>query len=552
MYRSRRRFLQQASAFGLAWSSRHSLAAQMMQHGTMPMPAAPARAADEPLPMMLHSLELAPFVDELPLPQRVTAGGDHRLRVVMREIHAKVHRDVPPTRMWSYGPTALAPLIEARSHQPLRVEWVNSLPQRHFLPVDFSLHGCGRDVPEVRAVVHMHGASVPTKDDGYPDDWFVPGRSSMCHYPLEQEAAMLWYHDHAMGLNRLNIYAGLVGMMVVRDEHEDALDLPSGRYEIPLTFYDRNFSADGQLFYPTSGDPEHPWVSEFAGDAILLNGKIRPYLEVEPRLYRFRVLNAANSRFFGLSLSHGKAFQQIGTDQGLLSGPVELKSLNLAPAERADLLIDFSHVAGEQLHLVYGGAFEVLQFRVASKVGAASDSYSPRQEVKAASRSASVPATLRPVARIPESDAVRTRTITLNDYLNGVGNSMMMLLNHQRWHEPVTEQPRLNSTEIWEFVNLTEDTHPMHLHLVRFQLLDRRLFDVFAYRNGKGLRYLDAALKPEPNEMGWKDTVQCPPGMITRIITKFEGYTGKYLYHCHILEHESNDMMRPFEVVDEA
>ena len=497
---------------------------------------------------MLHSLELTPFVDELPLPQRVAPVGDHRLRVVMREIHAKVHRDVPPTRMWSYGDTPLGPLIEGRSGRPLRVEWVNSLPQKHFLPVDFSLHGCGRDLPEVRAVVHMHGAKAPTKDDGYPEDWYVPGESRTCHYPLEQEAAMLWYHDHAMGLNRLNIYAGLVGMMLVRDEHEDALHLPSGKYEIPLTFYDRNFSADGQLFYPTSGDPEHPWVSEFAGDAILLNGKIRPYLDVEPRLYRFRVLNAANSRFFALSLSHGQPFYQIGTDQGLLSAPVQLTSLNLAPAERADLLIDFSHAAGQHLHLVHG-AFEVLQFRVADQVGAHSASHPKRQEQGTTTLSASVPVTLRSVARIPESDAIRTRTITLNDYLNGVGNSMLMLLNHQHWHEPVSEQPRLNTTEIWEFVNLTEDTHPMHLHLVRFQVLDRRVFDVFAYRHGKGLRYLDAAVPAEPNEMGWKDTVQCPPGMITRIITRFEGYTGKYLYHCHILEHESNDMMRPFEVI---
>jgi spore coat protein A len=518
----------------------------MMQHGNMP--TAGARAGGERLPVMLHSLELAPFVDELPLPQRVSAGRDHRLRVVMREIHAKVHRDVPPTRMWSYGETALAPLIEGRKGRPMLVEWVNSLPQKHFLPVDFSLHGCGRDVPEVRAVVHMHGACVPTKDDGYPEDWFVPGKSSTCHYPLEQEAAMLWYHDHAMGLNRLNIYAGLVGMMLVRDDHEDGLDLPSGKYEIPLTFYDRNFSADGQLFYPTSGNPEHPWVPEFAGDAILLNGKIRPYLEVEPRLYRFRVLNAANSRFFALSLSHGQRFHQIGTDQGLLGAPVELSSLNLAPAERADLLIDFSHAAGEQVHLVQGGAFEVLQFRVASKV-AGRVSHAARSKHDGTSISAKVPAALRPVERLPETDAVRTRTIQMNDILNGVGNSMIMLLNHKHWHEPVTEQPRLNSTEIWEFVNLTEDTHPMHLHLVRFQVLDRRVFDVFAYRNGRGLRYLDAALAPDANEMGWKDTVQCPPGMITRIIMRFEGYTGRYLYHCHILEHESNDMMRPFEVI---
>ena len=142
-----------------------------------------------------------------------------------------------------------------------------------------------------------------------------------------------------------------------------------------------------------------------------------------------------------------------------------------------------------------------------------------------------------------------TRRITLDEQLDGVGNSMLMVLNRKRWHEPVTERPKLNTTEIWEFVNLTEDTHPMHLHLVRFQILDRRTFDVFAYRNGKGLRYLAPPIVPESNELGWKDTVQCPPGIITRIIVRFEGYTGKYLYHCHILEHESNDMMRPFEVI---
>ncbi|MGA7157174.1 MAG: multicopper oxidase [Acidobacteriaceae bacterium] len=538
MSQSRRSFLQQASAFGLAWSSRNSLAAQMMEHGTLPMPmsmAGAARPSEGSGPLMLHSLELTPFVDELPLPQRVTSVAPHGLRIAMREIHAKVHRDVPSTRMWSYGPTPLAPLIEARSDQPLRVEWVNRLPLQHFLPIDHSLPGCGPGVPDVRAVVHMHGAKAATKDDGYPEDWFVPGQSSTCHYPMQQEAAMLWYHDHAMGINRLNIYAGLAGMMLIRDRHEDALDLPSGTYEIPLTFYDRNFSADGQLFYPTSGDPEHPWVPEFAGDAILLNGKIRPYLDVEPRLYRFRVLNAANSRFLALSLGHGQPFHQIGSDQGLLSAPVQLTYLNLAPAERADLLIDFSHAEGQNLHLLHG-AFEILQFRVARKASAPA-------------RSQVVPAALRPVVRTPDSASTVTRTILLNEQLNGVGNSMRMLINHKRWHEPVTEQPRIDTTEIWEFVNLTEDTHPMHLHLVRFQVLDRRLFDVFAYQNSKNLRYLAAADLPEANEMGWKDTVQCPPGMITRIIVRFEGFTGKYLYHCHILEHESNDMMRPFEVI---
>jgi spore coat protein A len=522
-----------------------------MMQGSMAMPSGsmvhPAERLAEKPRIMLHSLELTPFVDELPLPERVAHVGQHHLRVVMREIHAKVHRDVPPTRMWSYGDTALGPLIEGRSGQPLRVEWVNSLPQKHFLPVDYSLHGCGRDLPEVRAVVHLHGARAQTKDDGYPDDWYVPGGSRTCHYPLEQEAAMLWYHDHAMGLNRLNIYAGLVGMMLLRDEREESLHLPSGAYEIPLMLYDRNFSVDGQLYYPTSGDPEHPWVPEFDGDAILINGKIRPYVEVEPRLYRFRILNGANSRFFALSLSQGQSFFQIGSDQGLLSAPVKLGYLNLAPAERADLLIDFSGAAGQRVHL-RNGALEILQFRVAKdKTQAASKR--GREDQGDSLLPTKFPAAFRPVVRTAESAASVTRTITLDEQLNGIGNSMLMVLNRKRWMEPVTERPRLNSTEIWEFVNLTEDTHPIHLHLVRFQVLDRRVFDVFAYRNGKGLRYLATALAPEPNEMGWKDTVQCPPGMITRIITRFEGYTGKYLYHCHILEHESNDMMRPFEVI---
>jgi len=513
-----------------------------------PTPArGPGTARTKPVVPMLHCLELAPFVDPLEIPVAARPGVSGGLRIGMREIRVKMHRDVAPTRVWCYsdlspggaagvGLTGLAPLIEARSGHPLQVEWVNRLPARHFLPVDFSLHGCGHDIPEVRACVHLHGGRTPSRDDGQPEDWFVPGHSRICRYPLEQDAAALWYHDHAMGLNRLNMYAGLFGMAIVRDSAEDALHLPSGRYEVPLIFCDRNFSADGQLFYPESGDPEHPWVPEFSGDAILINGKVRPYFEVEPRLYRFRVLNAANSRFFTLSLSNGEPLHQIGVDQGLLATPVHRTTLNLAPAERADLLIDFSHAAGQRIHLM-NGALGALQFRVSQSAGAAT------------SGPASPPPSLRLVARIPESSATLTRTVTLNEYLDKIGNSMLMLLNRKRWHEPVTERPRLGATEIWEFINLTEDTHPMHLHLVRFQVLDRRVFDVFAYRNDKGLHYLADAQPPPPGELGWKDTVQCPPGIVTRIIVPFEGYAGTYLYHCHILEHEANDMMRPFEVV---
>jgi spore coat protein A, manganese oxidase len=487
--------------------------------------------------LMLHTLELTPFVDPLPLPQIAHAtlrNGKRTLTVAMQEIHAKVHRDVPPTRMWSYGPTALAPLIEARSNEPLEITWVNNLPTKHILPIDHSLHGCGKDIPDVRAIAHLHGAKVPSKDDGYPEDWFPSGKSRTCRYPLEQEAATLWYHDHAMGLNRLNIYAGLFGMFLLRDKFEDSLHLPTGKYEVPLLFYDRDFTADGQLFYNTSGDPEHPWIPEFSADGILINGKIRPFLEVEPRLYRFRLVNTANSRFFNLALSNGQPFTQIGSDQGFLSSPVNLKLVSLAPAERADILIDFSQSAGQTLHF-RTGAFDILELRVARQ------STSPQTY--------SIPKTLRPVQRIAESAATNTRTITLHEYKDKYGMSMVMLLNRKHWHEPTTEFPKLNSTEIWEFVNLTEDTHPMHLHLVRFQVLDRRPFDTEYYLRNQKLRFTAEATPPDAHELGWKDTVQCPDSTVTRIIVRFEGYTGKYLYHCHILEHEANDMMRPFEVI---
>jgi spore coat protein A len=525
---SRRTFLQHAAALAVSTSLRQS-----------------GHPAESSAP--LHVLELTPFVDELPLPQRIAAPAHGPLRVTMREIHAKVHRDIPPTRMWSYGSTALSPLIEARSHRPLEVEWVNQLPRRHFLPIDYTLHGCGHDIPEVRACVHLHGGRTPSPHDGLPDDWFVPGQSRICRYPLQQDAATLWYHDHAMGINRLNIYAGLAGMLLVRDAEEERLRLPAGKYEIPLTLYDRDFTVDGQLAYPVSGIAGKPWVPEFTADAILVNGKIRPFVQVEPRLYRLRVLNASNSRFFLLSVATPEVdgtpaarnsrerhpIDQIGTDQGLLGSPVRLTQLSLAPGERADLLIDFSQFAGKRLHLC-NTALDIVEFRVADA-----------QPTPARA----LPATLRHLPAPAPANATVTRTITLNEYQDRVGRSMVMLLNRKHWHEPVTETPKLNATEIWEFVNLTEDTHPMHLHMVRFRILDRRTFDTAAYLANKSIHFLAPPTPPEEHEAGWKDVVQCPADQITRILVTFDGYPGRYLYHCHILEHESNDMMRPFEVL---
>jgi spore coat protein A len=512
---------------------------------------APAQRKTPPRPW-LHPERLERFVDPLPIPQplRSTETKPHPHqpgaqvsyhRIAMRQVETKVHRDVPPTSIWSYGSTAPGPTIEARKGQPLLIEWVNSLPAQHFLPVDHGLCGAGKDLPEVRTAVHVHGACVPPESDGYPEDWQKQGESLTALYPMNQDAATLWYHDHAMGLERLNQYAGLFGFFLIRDEAEDALNLPRGKYEIPLAICDRFFFADGGLHYPDSGDPEAPWIPEIYGDVILANGAIFPYLEVEPLLYRIRLLNSSNSRAYLFSLSNGHHFHQIGTDQGLLPGPVELKDLMLSPAERADLLIDFSSLAGTEFTL-QDQKLTIMQFRVQAASSTQAASKPPVE----------MPSILRTIERIPESAAVRTRTFALNEYMHPKSRVMLMLLNGQYWHEPVTEKPVLDTTEIWSFINTTQDIHPIHLHLVRFQILDRRPFDVDDYLNYKNFHYLGEAGPPEPNERGWKDTVKAHPETVTRIIVPFHGYAGRYVWHCHLLEHAANEMMRPFEVVASA
>jgi spore coat protein A len=448
-----------------------------------------------------------------------------------------------PTKFWGFGPSSPGPTFETRAGEPLLVEWVNALPHEHFLPVDHTIHGAETDNPAVRTVVHLHGAKTRPESDGYPEDWIVPGKSSLYHYPNQQDAAMLWYHDHALGINRLNVYAGLLGTFFIRDSVEDALNLPKGLYELPLILYDRLLTHDAQLLYPVSPDPESPWVPEIFGNAILVNGKLFPYLEVEPRKYRFRVLNGSNARIYHLSLVNSSPvnsappnnvpFHQIGTDQGSLPAPVPLTTLEIAPGERADLIVDFNEHRGTQL-ILKNDAVVIMQFRVSS--GKVIDT-------------SSLPSALRPVPKIPESKAAQTRLLTLDEYVNKSGNPVMLLLNASHWKMPVTEKPVLGSTEIWTLINPTNDTHPIHLHLVRFQILDRQPYEPWLFQTKRQLHFLGPPEPPEPNEAGWKDTVQAHSRMVTRIIVPFEGFTGRYVWHCHILEHEDNEMMRPYEVI---
>jgi spore coat protein A len=274
-------------------------------------------------------------------------------------------------------------------------------------------------------------------------------------------------------------------------------------------------------------------VPEAFGDAHLVNGKLFPYLDVEARRYRLRILNGANGRFYRLSLTEGAEMHQIGTDQGLLSAPVAVTHVQLAPGERADLVVDFAGHRGAKVVLESDG-LTLMQFRVAAHE---------------TSDESVLPSTLRAAPRIAETSAVKTRRLTLDEQENMVAESMGMLLNKTPWHMPITENPVLDSCEIWELVNLTDDVHPIHLHMVRFQILDRRRFDAFEYMTTGNLRYTSAVMAPDANELGWKDTGRVNAKTVTRIMVPFTGYAGRYVWHCHILEHEDNEMMRPYEVV---
>jgi len=433
-------------------------------------------------------------------------------------------------------------------------------------------------VPEVRTVVHVHGAQVLPENDGYPESWFTPdgklgavAAANPSHYPNDQPATMLWYHDHALGIARLNVYAGLTGMYLIRDEEEQALNLPGGPYEIPLLIQDRSFGADGSLLYPPPKNGMHPmWMQEFFGQTICVNGKAAPYLEVEPRRYRFRMVNGSNSRFYHLTLvpvdetgklngqpADAPQFRQIGTDSGLLPAPLSLYYLIFSPGERFDIIIDFSEHKGVNLALINdapapyarGGGIvpdKVMLFKVTKPLIAKDNS--------------SLPEALVPWTPMNPALAARERTLSLTEMDRPTdGYTMIGLLGQKHWDDPITEDPKAGSTEIWSFANCTGDVHPIHLHLVRFQVLNRQSFDVKTYVATGQLNYAGIPMPPEANERpAWKDTIKTYPGMITRVIVKFDLPTGTlakpgeefcYVWHCHVLEHEDNEMMRPYKIV---
>ncbi|WP_257148398.1 multicopper oxidase family protein [Bacillus sp. AFS073361] len=507
---------------------------------------------------------LSKFIDELPIPPilrpRWKGPNYTYYEVKMTEFKQSLHLELNDTTVWGYEGSYPGPTIEVESGENVYIKWINDLPDKHLLPIDYTVHGAHKDVPDVRTVVHVHGACVEWESDGYPEAWFTRGfekvgpyfKKQVYHYTNCDHACTLWYHDHTLGITRLNVYAGLAGFYLVRSQRERSLNLPTGKFDVPLLIQDKTFHHDGSLFYPKQPKKPVPGVEtsivpEFFGDTLLVNGKVSPFLNVEPRKYRFRLLNGSNSRFYRIKLDSGQRMYLIAAERGLMEQPMGVNEILLAPAERVEVIIDFTNLEGRKIimtndapaafpsgHPVNEQTGSVMQFRVTLPLSSVDTSV--------------IPAYLMPYRLMNEQDASKSRYLTLNDRMDQYGRPLM-LLDNKTWDDPISENPKLGSTEVWYLINLSPDSHPIHLHLVEFQVLDRRGFDVDRYTKEKIIHYTGPAIPPEPHERGWKDTVRADPNQVTRIMMKFGPFTGLYVWHCHMLEHEDYEMMRPFIVI---
>jgi len=501
------------------------------------------------------------FVDELPKPMiakpkysRGQQKNDY-YELIMMEGQHRFHKHFPNSLIWGYNGLYPGPTIEASKDKTIYVKYKNQLPLQHFLPVDFTLHAAN-DSQEVRTVTHLHGANVDWQSDGHPEAWYTkdyrhtgPKFNKEIHeYTNHQPGTTMWYHDHAMALTRLNVYAGLAGFYLLRDALEERSNLPCGDYEYPILIQDKSFNEDGSLFYPDEPPfpvPVHPSITPgFVGNTIVVNGKLWPYLDVEPRKYRFRFLNGSNRRGYVISLSNGQPMFQIGTDGGLLPAPQLIQSVELLPAERTDVIIDFSSCAGQEITLLNTDTdFSdehtnvIMQFRVI------------------------LPLKCEDTSEIPERLAVSMdlhphhahieRQLPLTATTDEFGRPML-LLNDRMYHDPATEKPSLDSVEIWNFINATPFIHPIHLHLIQFKILERRPFDLDIYQNEGIVQFTGPPEEPRDYERGWKDTVKADAGKVTKIIMHWKDHVGNYMWHCHFLEHEDHDMMRPILVMKDV
>jgi spore coat protein A, manganese oxidase len=540
-------------------------------------------AAQVPAAIAAPGGRLRKYVQPLPVPGAgivvATPSASNTYSFTQRQIRRQLHPHLPPTPLWAYddgsglggqaGSFGMA--VVGQSGIPLTVNYTHDLPDTYptWLPVDTRLTPLGN---QVRLMTHLHGGFVAGASDGNPavtPNGFGPGETQSVFYTNQlpqMPASLLWFHDHGLGTTRLNVFAGLAAAYILRDDFDtgavdNPIGIPGGAYEIPLVIQDRQFNPDGTFLYPRSDIEGATWIGEYFGDTMLVNGKVWPFVDIEPRMYRFRILNGCNARILGLAIG-GPRLWQIGAEGGMWDVPVEMKQLVLAPAERADVLVDFTKFAGETLVMKNHkpskpvatpapSLEQVMQIRVGTTV-------SHRGPM-------AIPSSLAGGRRADLSDSVKTRYITLNE-IDTDEPSWFLNLNGVHFDEgPVTESPRVGTVEDWVYINMTGDTHPMHTHLVTFQVIGRTPFDVAAYEEPNegphgvpgGIDPTPFAtgpmLPPDPDERGFKDTVKANPGYFTTIRAKFDlprdvSTPQKYVYHCHIVEHEDNDMMRPFTV----
>lgn len=551
-----------------------------------------------------------PFVDRLVTPPtlrpRRDGGGAGSLRVHARATTVRLHRDVPDTPVWAYAGHLPGPTIEVRRDAEVRVHWVNELtgplpivavagppgsqnePGRSgAAPVDLS------GIPAWTAV-HVHGAAVHGDSDGWPENGVLRGQQSIYEYPNRQRATTLWYHDHAMNLTAYQVYAGLAGMYLIRDEEEAALDLPGGRYELPLVIKDVNLDTGpdggftGRLLHKTEVG-----ANEFFGPYTTVNGRIWPYARLRPTHYRLRLLNAANARTYRLLLLDEDGtpvpglMWLIGTDGGLLGAPAPVpeEGLVLAPAERADVLLELPGRAGRTLTMVNTAAAPYTGAAAATAPGVPDPAHRlpfPQvMRIQVDQRPAppvARPATLSPTFRrlshddlpsehghrlvmlvksakplremVPvEADEKGPGIVRISDTRGTTGYRMVA----GTWADAATIHVAQDAWEIWRILNLSGQMHPIHLHLVQFQILRRETYDAGGFDPATGeadppVKWT-ATLPVPPEEAGWKDTVRVNPNEMAVVAARFADYSGRYVYHCHLLEHEDAGMMRPFVVM---
>ncbi len=571
---------------------------------------------------------LTKFRDPLRIPPLIRPHSwwhQDEITINMTTARVRLHSQLPATTVCAYEGQFPGPTIEVRSGKRLRVAWSNDIEGTiPLVGVRAPLAQLPSNTPGYRApdgslpegveiidgvaalppwtVTHLHGALTNAGNDGWAHNATLHGHAQLTEYPNAQQATTLWYHDHAMAVTRFNVHVGLTGMYLVRDLEEDDLDLPRGDPEVPLVLTDRNLDTDpatgaltGQLLFKVPYLPNGA-VIPFSGPFNLVNGVIWPHLDVDARWYRFRVLNAANARFFCLSLVdeeegvHNDAGRIIGTDGGLLPAPAAMPStgLVLAPSERVDLLIDFSRFRGRNLRLANvnlpaGGQVErdLLQFRVENRdrhdafelpeklaesyvrldhdspeladhdhlfvatvpPGTAGDAHPQMWELQEIT---DVPSPLPSPGIIQVTDPATGKVRSFRKVASLFDDTTTFFVDHGRW-------------AVWNLIHLGGPAHPIHIHMSQFQLLTRRRYQLDQQNNVPGfdiatggttapLGAPGAGTPIEKYEEGWKDVFQLYPGEWLTVAGKFDGATGEFMYHCHILDHEDEGMMRPFVV----